>query len=80
MKIHITHIESIKSFEDIEHHLFLEDESRDTFKATDQAFLAEFVGTILSKSTRTKKHGRKRDLISQIIRINLNLRREETWC
>ena len=45
MKIHMIHKENIKSFEDIEHHLVLEDDRRDTSKTTDKAFLAESAKT-----------------------------------
>ncbi|KAH0725640.1 hypothetical protein KY284_001505 [Solanum tuberosum] len=61
MKIHMTHNESIKSFEDIEHHLVLEDEHRDTSKAIDQAFLAESAGASNPKQKiKNKKAWKKK--------------------
>ena len=51
----MTHNESIKSFEDIEHHLVLEDEHRDASKATDQAFLAKSTGTSNTKQKNKNK-------------------------
>uniref|UniRef100_A0A3Q7IVQ6 Reverse transcriptase Ty1/copia-type domain-containing protein n=1 Tax=Solanum lycopersicum TaxID=4081 RepID=A0A3Q7IVQ6_SOLLC len=41
----MTHSESVKPFEDIEHPHVLEDKHRDASKAIDQAFLVESVGT-----------------------------------
>ena len=44
------------SFEDIEHHLVLEDERCDASKATDQAFLVETAGTSnLKQKNKNKK-------------------------
>ncbi|KAH0720186.1 hypothetical protein KY284_005216 [Solanum tuberosum] len=60
MKIHMTHNKSIKSFEDIEHYLVLEDERRDASKATDQAFLAESAGTSNPKQKNKNKKAWKK--------------------
>ncbi|KAH0701843.1 hypothetical protein KY285_016121 [Solanum tuberosum] len=61
MKIHMTHNESIKSFEDIEHHLVLEDECRDASKAIDQAFLAASDGTSNPKQKNKNKKAWKKN-------------------
>ena len=53
MKINMTQSESVKSFEDIEHHLVLENKHRDTSKVTDQAFLAKSART--SNPMKNKK-------------------------
>ncbi|KAH0671272.1 hypothetical protein KY285_023846 [Solanum tuberosum] len=60
MKIHMTHNESIKSFEDIEHHLVLEDERREASKATDQTFLAESARTSNPKQKNKNKKAWKK--------------------
>lgn len=55
MKIHMTHNESIKSFEDIDHLLVLKDERHDTFKANDES-----AGTSNPKQKNKNKKARKK--------------------